>query len=416
MTLSLRVRKKGFACVAVGSYYSVAAQAGGRMDRRTREYLSGRFGDYYRSADPALPPGAAAREWGHIPWTSGEATTMVRHQSIYDLGDVPDFLEREAPRHVYFSAARYADPGAQSMEEKGWEGADLVFDLDADHLPGVDPGTATYAEMLAACKEALVCLLDLLEDDFGFEDVTVVFSGGRGYHVHVRDDDLAGLDSAARREVVDYVRAADLDVGGLVRTRAVGGTTRRELRTRGGWGRRTHRRLRAFVEDLRAMDEDDARERLTSFDGIGEGRASTLLDAFVDNPEAVERGNVEAGGPGARTLVEALARETVAAETAPIDEPVTTDVRRLIRLPGSLHGGSGLVVRRIDRDDLDAFDPLVDAVPERFTRQSVRIEVTDPGRVELDGDSFTLDAGEHSVPECVGVFLMTRDRARKVTE
>jgi DNA primase small subunit len=384
------------------------------MDRRTREYLSGRFGDYYRGVDPTLPPAPDAREWGHIPWTGGESTTMVRHQSIYDLGDVGDFLAREAPRHVYFSAARYDDPGANGMDEKGWQGADLVFDLDADHLPSVDPAEATYAEMLAACKDALQRLLDLLEADFGFEDVTVVFSGGRGYHVHVRDDGLADLDSEARREIVDYVRAVDLDIEGLVRTRAVGGATRRELRTAGGWGRRTHRRLREFVAELAALDDDAARERLMAFDGIGEGRATTLLGAL--DGETVADGNVEAGGPGARTLVEALARETVAAETAPIDEPVTTDTHRLIRLPGSLHGGSGLVVERLDRDELDAFDPLVDAVPERFTRRSVRIDVTDPGVVELDGDSFTLDAGEQSVPECVGVFLMTRDRARKVKE
>ncbi|AXG11171.1 DNA primase small subunit PriS [Haloplanus rubicundus] len=384
------------------------------MDRRTREYLSGRFGDYYRDADPTLPPAPDAREWGHIPWTGGESTTMVRHQSIYDLGDVDDFLAREAPRHVYFSAARYDDPGADTMDEKGWRGADLVFDLDADHLPSVDPAETTYAEMLAACKDALQRLLDLLETDFGFEDVTVVFSGGRGYHVHVRDDGLADLDSAARREIVDYVRAVDLDIEGLVRTRAVGGATRRELRTAGGWGRRTHRRLREFVAELQALDEDAAQERLMAFDGIGEGRATTLLGAL--DGETVADGNVEAGGPGARTLVEALARETVADETAPIDEPVTTDTHRLIRLPGSLHGGSGLVVARLDRDELDAFDPLVDAVPERFTRRSVRVDVTDPGVVELDGDSFTLDAGEQSVPECVGVFLMTRDRARKVKE
>jgi DNA primase small subunit len=386
------------------------------MDRRTREYLAGRFGDYYRHADPTLPPDPDAREWAHIPWTRGESTTMVRHQSIYDLGDVSDFLVREAPRHVYFSAARYDDPGAQSMDEKGWLDADLVFDLDADHLPGVDPEDATYAEMLAACKDALYRLLDLLETDFDFTDTSVVFSGGRGYHVHVRDDGLAKLDSEARREIVDYVRAVDLDVDGLIRTRAVGGATRRELRTAGGWGRRTHRRLEAFVDELRAMDEADAKERLTAFDGIGDGRADTLLDAFVTNPDAVAHGNVEAGGPGARLLVEALAHETVEAETAPIDEPVTTDTHRLIRLPGSLHGGTGLAVRRLDRDALDDFDPLVDAVPERFTNHSVRIEVTDPGTVELDGDSFTLDAGEHSVPECIGVFLMARDRARKVKE
>jgi DNA primase small subunit len=105
------------------------------MEERTREYLEGRFGDYYRSADLAAPPAAAEREWGHIPWTSS-GTTMIRHQSLLDLGDLGGFLSREAPRHVYFSAARYGDPGAGTMDAKGWRGADLVFDLDADHLPG----------------------------------------------------------------------------------------------------------------------------------------------------------------------------------------------------------------------------------------------------------------------------------------
>jgi len=385
------------------------------MDRRTREYLSGRFGDYYRRAEPTLPPDPDAREWGHIPWTRGESTTMIRHQSIYDLGDVSDFLAREAPRHVYFSAARYDDPGADSMDEKGWQGADLVFDLDADHLPSVDPEDATYAEMLAACKDALQRLLDLLETDFGFEDVTVVFSGGRGYHVHVRDDGLADLDSEARREIVDYVRAVDLDVEGLVRTRAVGSTTRRELRTGGGWGRRTHRRLEAFVDELRDLDEAAARERLIAFDGIGEGRADTLLDAFVDS-EAVARGNVEAGGPGARLLVEALAHETVAHETAPIDEPVTTDTHRLIRLPGSLHGGTALRVVPIELDDLADFDPLVDAVPEAFTGHEIAVHGDGGPPVELGGETFTVPADVVRLPEYVGLFLMARGRAEKEKE
>jgi len=52
--------------------------------------------------------------------------------------------------------------------------------------------------MLAECKQALLRLLDFLEDDFSFDDLTVVFSGGRGYHVHVRDESVRELDSEAR--------------------------------------------------------------------------------------------------------------------------------------------------------------------------------------------------------------------------
>lgn len=386
------------------------------MDRRTREYLRGRFGDYYRSASLSPPPAADAREWGHIPFTDG-GTTMVRHQSLLELGDLSSFLANEAPRHVYFSAARYDEPATRGMEEKGWRGADIVFDLDADHLPTIDPDATSYDGMLRACKGALENLLDILHRDFGFE-TQVVFSGSRGYHVHVRDPSVRDLDARARREVVDYVRGVDLDVEGLVTTTTAWGATRRVLHTDGGWGRRVHERLVALADDLRALDEDEALARLQSYDGIGEGRAETLLTAFRETPEAVERGNLEAGGPGVRVLVEQLAERVVEEAASPVDEPVTTDVNRLIRLPGSLHGGTGLVVRRLDRDEVADFDPLADAVPERFAGQEVWVEVTEPSEapVAVGGGSFTPTAGEHLVREPVGVFLMARGRARKVRE
>ncbi|MBP1922888.1 DNA primase small subunit [Halorubrum alkaliphilum] len=386
------------------------------MDDRTREYLSGRFGDYYRRVSLSPPPDANLREWGHIPWTPGTGTTMVRHQSLYDLGDLDTFFADNAPRHAYFSAARYDDPGASTMGKKGWRSADLVFDLDADHLPGVDPETTPYAEMLAECKGALVRLLDFLEGDFSFDDLTIVFSGGRGYHVHVRDESVRALDSEARREIVDYVRAIDLDMDGLIRTVSERGTTKRVLRTEGGWGARVHGALVEYADELREMDDDAARERLMELDGIGEGRAKTILGAFERTPAAVREGNVEAGGPGVRRLVSALAARTAATDTAPIDEPVTTDTRRLIRLPGTLHGGSGLVVTSVDRDDLAEFDPLRDAVPDRFVGRDIRIECETKRTVELNGRRISVQPGTNTVPEFAGVFLMARGEARKAPE
>lgn len=386
------------------------------MDDRTRAYLSGRFGDYYRGTRVSLPPAANEREWAHIPWTPGSETTMIRHQSQLDLGDVDDFLARTAPRHAYFSAARYTDPAASTMAKKGWRGADLVFDLDADHLPGVDPDETSYAEMLAACKDALGRLLRFIEDDFGFEDVEIVFSGGRGYHVHVRDPELQSLDSDARREIVDYVLGADLDTDGLIRVVSAAGTTRRLLRTEGGWGRRVHEELLAVADELQTMDDADAREYLMAFDGIGEGRATTILGAFERNPDAIAAGNMEAGGPGIRLLANTIAERIVAEQAAPIDEPVTTDTHRLIRLPNSLHGGTGLVVTPIERENLSAFDPLVDAVADRFRGSEIMIEVNESQRIDLGGDTIKLDAGSSTVPEYVGVFLMTRGDAAKAPE
>jgi DNA primase small subunit len=392
------------------------------MEERTRAYLRGRFGDHYRQASVTPPPAANEREWGFIPWTDGPGETMVRHRSLLDLGEIEDFLGRRKPRHVYFSAGRYDEPSASTMSDKGWRSSDLVFDLDADHLPSVVLGEDSYAEMLAKCKDALLRLLDFLEDDFGFEDLTVVFSGGRGYHVHVRDERIRHLERDARREIVDYVRGIGLEFDELVDEEAVAGTAgrsspaqKRTLSTEGGWSARAHRHMLAVVDDLLAMDEAAALDRLQEYDGIGEGKATAALNAARSNYEQLEAGNIDVH-PAFYQLAKILLHEVVAADNAPIDEPVTTDTNRLIRLPGSLHGGSGLEVQRIDRDDLDAFDPLVDPVPETFRGHDITVEVTDGGLVELDGDSFTLEAGNQTVPEHVGVFLMARGRAEKGKE
>jgi len=346
---------------------------------------------------------------------------MVRHRSMLDLGDLGDFLARKRPRHVYFSAGRYRDPGAGTMSEKGWREADLVFDLDADHLPRVDPEEDSYAEMLATCKDALVRLIEFLEADFGFEDLSIVFSGGRGYHVHVRDEDVRTLGREARREIVDYVRGVGVDFDRVVESEPVAGMGRetpahkRSLSTTGGWSHRVHRRVETLVDELLAMDEADALERLRSFEGIGEGRADAILTALSNNRAAIDAGNIDVH-PAFIGLVRALVEETVEREMAPIDEPVTTDVNRLIRLPGSLHGGTGLVVTPIDREELDAFDPLVDAVPSTFREQDIAVSVTDPGPVAIGGETFTLSAGARHIPEYLGVFLMARGRAEKEKE
>ncbi len=391
------------------------------MEERTRAYLRGRFRDHYRRTEIALPPEANEREWGFIPWTEGPGTTMVRHRSLLELGDIEEFLVHKRPQHVYFSAGRYRDPGAGSMTEKEWRSSDLVFDLDADHLPRVTLGEDSYAEMLGKCKKALLRLLEFLEDDFAFENIEIVFSGGRGYHVHVRDENVKHLDREHRREIVDYVRGIGLDFEELIEAETVAGigrktpTERRNLRVDGGWGARIHEHFMAFIEDLLEMDDEDALERLQEFDGIGEGKAEATLSAARNNREGLEAGNVTVHTAIAQ-LAERFASTAVERDNAPIDEPVTTDTNRLIRLPGSLHGGSALRTQRIAPGDLEAFDPLVDAVPETFTSHEVALDVNRGGEVELGGDIFTVQEGDQSLPEYVAMFLMARGRAEKEKE
>ena len=392
------------------------------MNERTRAYLRGRFRDYYRRVTPSMPPDPERREWGYIPFTDSPGTTMVRHKSLLDLGDLGAFLQRTRPRHVYFSAGQYDEPGASTMDAKGWRGSDLIFDLDADHLPGIDPDEVAYPDMLAACKDELTRLLSILREDFGFDQPTIVFSGGRGYHVHVREEAVRTLSREARREVVDYVRGNDVAFDDLIRTETVAGSFGRSppaeirpLPPEGGWGGRIHQRLLRELDDLRGMPEEAAIERLREIDGVGEDRARKVLRAAHDSRDAIAAGTVDVND-GVLRLARHLADQVVAEEGAAIDEPVTTDTHRLIRLPGSLHGGTALAVTPIGPGELDDFDPLVDAIPEPFVGHEVTVSGDGGPPVTLNGETFTVPDSVTTLPEYVAMFLMARGRAEKERE
>lgn len=390
------------------------------MDDRTRAYLRGRFRDYYRRASLDSPPLASSREWGYIPWSSG-GTTMVRHLSLLEYGGVANFLTNERPRHVYYSSGIYGNPAADSMDEKHWEGSDLVFDLDADHLPSVSPEEDSYSGMLEECKEELVKLVGFLEEDFDFEDLQIVFSGGRGYHVHVKDEAVRPLDREARREIVDYIRGRNIEFEDVLATESVEGlgrqtpAERRSLQRSGGWGRRVHESLVEFINEVLAKEEQAAIEQLQSFDDIGPERARAALTAARQNYSEIESGNVDIH-PAFYRLAKQFFDRAVTQHTAAIDEPVTVDTHRLIRLPGSLHGGTGLRVTRLSISDIEAFDPLRDAIPAVFTGHSIAVRGDGGPPVSLDGETFTVPDTVITVPEYVAIFLMTRGRAEKEPE
>jgi DNA primase small subunit len=91
---------------------------------------------------------------------------------------------------------------------------------------------------------------------------------------------------------------------------------------------------------------------------------------------------------------------------ASVDEPVTADIKRLIRVPGSLHGGSGMLVKKLALSELEGFDPLNDAVV--FGERSVKITASKPFSVQLKGKDLRIEEGIQEVPEYAAVYLICR--------
>jgi len=332
------------------------------------------------------------------------------------------------------------------MEEKGWLGADLIFDLDADHIPRSKE--MTYEEMLEAVKKKIVQLHDdFLVQDFGFDErsLRIVFSGGRGYHIHVHDERVWPLGSHERREIVDYVTGKELDVQGFFRESAFDAKEFRGIvkvkkmvvppRTAdAGWGGKLARGIVALGDRLEAMPAEGAVAFLAGFEGVGASGASDLYENLFKSraPSGIrgvdrlrESGNLEVLNDKNRDRMLAVVTQLqqVRVDTygplelegirarAETDEPVTSDIERLIRLPSSIHGKSGLEVVPLTRDALDDFVPLRDAVPSAYGEERVEMRLRSPIKTRLRDETFNLTPGIATLPEYAAVFAACRQLA-----
>ncbi|MCD1293832.1 DNA primase catalytic subunit PriS [Methanocella sp. CWC-04] len=386
------------------------------MNDQTRVFLKQKFREYYSENPVYPPPELPDREWGFILFDETPGVAMRRHKSFNTVGELSDYLSGMAPRHAYHSTAYYTHPAAPTMVEKKWQGADLIFDLDADHLPG---NFNSYSEMLENVKKEIIRLIDeFLIDDMGFreKDMDIVFSGGRGYHVHIRDEKVRSLKSPERREIVDYVLGTGLDPENMfVRSRMTG-----IWRIRGfdddkkgsyGWNMRVARYIASKLQEIGKMPEKEARENLRRF-GLDKNLKKVL--EMARNPESYEtilnKGLIELSPGNMENFFKNMLAGTIddfkvdlAGKT---DEPVTADIKRLIRLPGSIHGGSAFRVTPLVRDRLETFNPLNDAII--FSDSPVRVLVTKPQQVEIKDKVYRVSEGVGRLPENVAMFLMCR--------
>jgi DNA primase small subunit len=327
---------------------------------------------------------------------------MRRHIGFSGKDELFQFIKNLVPQHAYYSTAYYEKPDAGTMAEKGWCGADLIFDLDADHIM-----RGAYDQMLARVKEETEKLLAMLIGELGMNPKTIelVFSGGRGYHVHVKDIAFRGWGSAERRELIDYVCGIGIDPAAMLSLKKP---------VSPGWQVRYRETLAGYLSWLGTLDEEEAMAHLVEIEGIGKDSAAGFLKNRNQVLSSLERS--PSGMLVKNRVLHAILsqqegefKKRLLSRAALADEPVTTDTKRLIRLPTSLHGGSGMRVQPLEIRDLHEFEPLVDAVV--FSEREVRVTLLHQVKIALLGSTYELQKGINTVPEAVAVFLCCRGMA-----
>ena len=389
-----------------------------------------RFGQYYQHASLWSPPRVKTREWMFIPFGGAQP---LRHKSFSNVNQVQSFLSPRAMHSCFYSTAYWRRPFELKMADKLWQGADLIFDLDGDHLPGVTD--RDFPGMLEVIQEQAWSLWnDFLEPEFGFseEHLQVTFSGHRGFHLHYRDPNLFHLDSEARRELVSHIRGEGVDVQG--------GLARYHDATAKGWTQRIRQGMDDMIETLQSIHRGDdgsnaelrrlesALKSLQDREGNTSQRSSSAIKRLAElmvHDQRVRRlkeGKFELLGNYQTLFLNLLKADAsvVLGSAGETDEVVTIDVRRQIRWPTSLHGKSGMRVSefplaRLDPDSSDAYNPLHEAYVLGLDDR-IEVEWTVDDAVAQFGDQrFESEIGKRfSTHESGATFLVLKGWASLV--
>ena len=395
------------------------------------EYAMGMFREYYLRSDIILPPRFTMREYGFMFF---DRKYVLRHLGFKNKREIKKFFVSNVPRHAYYSTAYYTDPSNKDMESKGWLGADLIFDLDADHLPETEG--LEYHRMLAVVKrEAKKLIDDFLISDFGFSerDLTIVFSGGRGFHIYVRRGDVYPLKSDERREIVNYITGEGVNIENFlnVEYKTIRKKTQKLLRLyppdTGGWYGKVSKAIfdnmnylwttylnggkKVLIEELNSLLKDKKLSSKVVKDFLKETSNYTVkLEGMMraaqsKNPQILDMMDENVRDIYLKYLKEKI---RIRGET---DEPVSTDIHRLIRFIGSLHGKTGFIVRPLTYKEFNEFNPanhedlLKFVVPDTFKKEETKI-------IPKSNDTLPFDIThvdkESCVPDYVAVFMVLR--------
>jgi len=377
------------------------------MDKKTALVLKQKYREYYfdNIEQLEIPVNLAEREFGYMTFDKN----MIRHLSFKNPEDLRVAIIKNVPHSIYYSTSFYSNPSLP-MQEKGWKGAELVFDIDADSLNSpcranhdkwlcrdcgeqrigtrpikcpickkkrIHEINITCENCLKDAKDEVIKLLEILVEDFGFtkREIDIFFSGSMGYHLSITNDMFNDSDQTIRNEIVDYISGRSFIPESI-----------------GIYKRSSYDYL---IKNLPSEIDRGWKGRIAEFfkNNIDFGGGVT------DVKQQLAELYVEQSYKKFRSVLE----EAVMKSGARVDPSVTTDIHRIFRLPGTIHGKTGLLKKRCH--DLYQFDPLQDAVV--FGMELMKIYVSYSPRFSIAGETFGPFKEEIvNIPMAAAVYLL----------
>ncbi|MFX0063023.1 MAG: DNA primase catalytic subunit PriS [Candidatus Hermodarchaeota archaeon] len=270
---------------------------------------------------------------------------FLRNFSFKTPSNLRDFLIQRTPLSAYVGAVFDAPPTAEKRIHKlNWIRREFIVDLDLTDYDTIRPeycGCRGANQVCSKCwaiiQDAIWFLTETLEKDFGLKKIHWFFSGRRGVHAWITDSQTSRSNTEQRASIVEYfslVRGEEIYMEGsdVFKTRVFDYIIQSFL-------------LKADRRDLKKM-------KITEPYWLRKILETQDLETIKLRRRTF------------REIMQKQSEETKALilkfRSPRIDRKCSIDINRLLRMPGSIHGVTGKICRKLSWEEIKTFNPLME--------------------------------------------------------
>ena len=321
-----------------------------------------------------------------------------RNLSFNSEVELNDFLRNKIPFYFSYSAAYYKFPG-EKLNKKQYLGGDLVFEFDADDIPTnckkihdswecphcgakgkgnirkcpecgkpVKIDEWICDNCIKATKKQTKRLYFLLQSHFGFKDdeISIMFSGHKGFHIKIKSQKVYDLKQHQRIEIMNYVSEDGLNFNSL----GFVPDNRGSIKYVGPNFGKGFDYLNNIIFALKNYDLDNL---VLLFESTPR-TIKKIIEKKTKVIEDLKKGIFYKPKVDSTDLWYNLLENIKLKNKIYIDKQTTIDIKKIVRLDNTIHGGSMLVAKKIDINKINDFNPFEDASPFKTGYLKIRLK------------------------------------------
>jgi len=273
---------------------------------------------------------------------------FYRNISFENPQALKDYLVDRTPLNAYVGAVYDNSPSRENpIHSLDWKGHELVFDIDLDEYDAARQHVCDCQganQVCTYCWQLVNLAISIIDEtlrfDFGMENIIWLFSGRRGVHGWVIDKRGFNLNQEQRMSIINYLTVIH------------GEDEKARVQNRNKFPSDFRKRIEHNVFDYFLKN---ARHKDLLSLGLNSTRASNIRGQLNQ-----QDGKIDA--TLRRSFNKDLARinkydEILRRWVPRIDHKVSIDLRRLLRMPNSIHGKTGRIARIFDPAEIFKFNP-----------------------------------------------------------